>query len=188
MEDKKKIFFVGKTLSDNFIKNVEKHFHLVKSLSKKVSIIVYVPDTKGSKTQLEKCKDWNIERMTYDDFCKKYVNESKMNSSDYSFMNGNKSKSNNNNYDTGVFDTSSDDDDNIQRPRALESLNDDDDSLKNLLSAENNQNMQKLRSLIFEKQININMINIFKNNLKIYEERQMEIINELSKYRQFKTL
>lgn len=177
MEDKKKIFFVGKTLSDKFVKNIEKHFHLVKSLSKRVSIIVYVPETKGSKTQLEKCKDWNLERMTYDDFCKKYVSESKVNSSDSNFMTSNNAKSNN--YDTGVFDTSSDDDDNTST--AFKTVNDDNDLFENILFSNNKDNcMLEMRNLMYERHINMNMISIFKDNLRIYEEKQNQINNKLT--------
>lgn len=88
---KQKIFFVGKTLSDKFVKNVEKQFKIVKSLSKQVSILVYVPNTKGARTQLEKSENLNIEKLTLTDFYKKYMSgESELNSSDEEFLTGKK--------------------------------------------------------------------------------------------------
>lgn len=88
---KKKIFFVGKTLSDKFVKNVEKQFKIVKSLSKQVSILVYVPNTKGAKTQLEKSENLNIEKLTLTDFYKKYMSgDEELNSSDEEFLAGKK--------------------------------------------------------------------------------------------------
>lgn len=71
MTEKKKIFFVGKTITNDYEDFLEekKNFRVVKSLSKQVSILVYVEGSRGAKTQLEKCKDWpNIQKITYDKF------------------------------------------------------------------------------------------------------------------------
>lgn len=88
---KKKIFFVGKTFSDKFLDKVQKQFKVVKSLSKQVSILVYVPNTKGAKTQLEKSKDLNIEKLTLTDFYNKYMSgDEELNTNDEEFLSNNK--------------------------------------------------------------------------------------------------
>lgn len=182
MDEKKTIFFVGKTLSHNFIKIVEEHFHIVKSLSKKVSIIVYVPETKGSKTQLEKCKDWNLEKITYDQFCKKYIND-------------NSPKKSHDNYDNGVLDSSSSDDETFHglSESAFRNIPDDDDSdnKKSTLfgrvddnnndnNNNNNNRIIEIRQLMYQRHINSNMIEIFEDNIKRYKKMQKEIEDKLS--------
>lgn len=92
---KKKIFFVGKTFSDKFLDKVQKQFKVVKSLSKQVSILVYVPNTKGAKTQLEKSKDLNIEKLTLTDFYNKYMSDLDLNNEE--FLSNNKKPYKNNN-------------------------------------------------------------------------------------------